>query len=389
MTKTIPTKITFGLWFTYIIAIIAVFLLQHHVHTETFHYLDACKHWLARKNIYNGKGTDFIYLPTSAVIYIPFVYIHNPFNEILWRIINTSVFVFGLYKFSMLASEEKRSVVFFISSLICFGLGFDSIRNGQMNCMIAGLMLLSMSTLNEEKWSLSGFLLSLAIAVKPTAIVMWLLAFCLFPKVRSKLLFWFAILLLVPFLTAPLGYVLSQYKDAVLMLTQASQLGSTTPWAQWFGFLNQFCNVLVPAKIQYMIRLVMAVFTLGLCWKIFNTLPRKKAFIFLYALAASYLMLFNPRTENNDYIILAPSIGFFLSHLYYLNTNWKWAYIIIGGFSWLAMVLNYNLSALITPGRIIWLDPMMAMFFFIVTTAFVFHELGKHREMKIALLNSK
>ena len=389
MTKTIPTKVTFGLWFIYICAIITVFLLQHHVHTETFHYLDACKHWLSRQSIYNGKGTDFIYFPTSAVIYIPFVYIHNPFNEILWRIINTGIFMFGLYQFSMLASEEKRNIVFFISSIICFGLGFDSIRNGQMNCIIAGLMLLSMNTLNKEKWSLSGFLLSLAIAMKPTAIVMWLLAFCLFPKARSKLIFWFAILLLIPFLTAPTHYVLSQYKDAVLMLNQASQLGSTTPWAQWFGFLNQFLNVIVSAKMQYIIRLTMAVFTLGLCWKIFHTLPRKKAFVFLYALAASYLMLFNPRTENDDYIILAPSIGFFLSYLYYLNTNWKWFYITVGWFAWLFMVFNYNISTTLTPGRIIWLDPMMAMLFFVITTVFAFYEIGKHQETNIVLLNSR
>jgi hypothetical protein len=79
-------------------------------------------------------------------------------------------------------------------------------------------------------------------------------------------------------------------------------------WAQPFSVLG-LLGVNVSESIQTAIRFVAAAGAIGLClaarWRTTST----RAAEYLLAISVLYILLFNPRTENNTYAMLGPVIG--------------------------------------------------------------------------------
>ena len=60
-------------------------------------YRDGALAWVAGKNMYNGTGRGFIYLPQAAILYVPFAMLPVPLGGLLWRAISLSVFAVWAY----------------------------------------------------------------------------------------------------------------------------------------------------------------------------------------------------------------------------------------------------------------------------------------------------
>lgn len=76
-------------------------------------------------------------------------------------------------------------------------------------------------------------------------------------------------------------------------------------------------------------------------------------------LALTYILLFNPRTENNTYVIIAPVIATTAAGCFLVG-RWKFA----GAMLTMAMLLiaaNYELTKHVTPGRETWLCPLLTL----------------------------
>lgn len=364
MPKTFGDRFIWRICLVYLLAIITLIFITHDHRNETHHYLHAAWHWCQGKNIYNHKGTDFIYFPFAAIVFIPFGYLPHLAGEIIWRTLSFIVFIFGIKQLSTLATENNNSVRFLMMIVLSLAIGFDGIRNGQMNIIMAGFCMLGISELKNEKWWLSTLYLTLAFALKPTAIVIWLLIAALFPKMSWRLVLGLLLAFLLPFLTQHTNYVLTQYQACFSMLCAAANLGSSGPvWAQFFGMLGQLFNMVVPAQIEYLIRIIAAGIIFMLCYLCLKNYDRKTALIYIYTLGVCYLMLFNPRTENNDYCILAPCIGYFLVNNLTrasIAAYFRLSLIIIISIS---LAGSYYLSHLVTPDENLWLAPLMTICF--------------------------
>ena len=57
------------------------------------------------------------------------------------------------------------------------------------------------------------------------------------------------------------------------------------------------------------VRLALAVGALALSWKAVGRWGGPRASILMLAVATTYLMLCNPRTQENSYVILGPAIA--------------------------------------------------------------------------------
>jgi hypothetical protein len=215
----------------------------------------------------------------------------------------------GLWRLAALIGAQNRSAgasLFLFFSLLCLPATVSAARNGQMNLHLAGLMLHAAADVAAGVWWRASLALTIGLALKPHAIVALLLIAALYPGTRG----WFVIMIAGAaaslFLFQRPGYVVDQYVECFRRIVVAS-MPPTDTWSDVRGLLLRL-GVDVPNARLIAVRLVAALPTLmlalyarrhGAVW----------GAIYMFALAATYLMLFIPRTEANSYVILAPAVA--------------------------------------------------------------------------------
>ena len=353
------------MWLLYLFAICVLITLGGDHRTVTTAYADAAMRWFHGENLYNGAGTNFIYFPQSAILYYPFTWFSTPIGNILWRTFSIGIYALGIYRFAELTSNIKKRGFFPLITILSLPIAFLSARNGQMNLILAGFSLLALIDIKDGRFWRATAILCVSFAFKPTTAVILLLCFALFPALRWRLLIGIVVTAAFPFLTQSPQYVISQYHDVINMLQTSANLGTDLNiWAQLFGLLAM-AHVHVSSAEQYVIRAIAAIATLGLCWYAWKRRSPESAFFYLYAFSAVYLMLFNPRTENNDYAILAPAIGFAFAYYYHHQQKFMSGLML---FIVAAIAGGFTIGHSLTPGHVSWVTPLMASLFLLVLT---------------------
>lgn len=341
-----------------------------YTHPVTTVYRVAALNWMQGKDLYNHTGEGFIYLPQAATIYLPFALLPPLIQELLWRLLTIGTFIYSLYRISTLASPRFHRVFFLVGSIVCIPIADAAARSGQMNLLTTAVMLLALIAIKENHWWRAALLLVFSLALKPITIPLLLVTGTLFSKLSWRILIGLGILFLLPFLAQTPAYVVSQYLGAIQMLQEAAAFGSQNAlheWAQLFGLLSQLKLEFSPI-IQNYIRITAALVTLILCLKAKKKYDLATALLFIYALTISYLMLFNPRTENNTYVMLAPAIGFFIARAFWIEQNRiKTLLYCIPAIN---LACAHPITKYFSPEHR-WLQPLMALWF----VGLVVHEL--------------
>ena len=318
--------------------------------------------WIAGRTLYEFTGIGgFTYLPHAAILFIPFALLPPVAGEVLWRLVNIAVFAVGLSGFARLAGERSGKDFFPLMTLVTLPLAWGCARNGQATLMMTGFMLLAVADLGRSRWWMSTLWLALAVAVKPLAIVLVLLILAMERHMTLRLAVGMTVLLLFPFATQQTTYVAGQYAACLQNMALSAHVGVvahgwTTPFtALWVAGID------VPERIQTVIRLTAAVATLVLLWMARRRQGGAPAAVHAYSLAAVYLILFSPRTENNTYVMLGPVIGLFLSKAALAEERTGKA-VLLGGIL-TALIGSRQLEHLLTPHAAdSWLSPLMAVF---------------------------
>jgi alpha-1,2-mannosyltransferase len=334
----------------------------------THHYRNAAQHWFLGEPLYENTGHGFLYFPQAAILFAPFACLPPEAGEIVWRAVILAAFAAGVCRLSRLAGRTARLDFFPLTTMFCLPLAFASERNGQATLLMAGLMMLAAVDLVDQRWWRAALYLSLGLAIKPLCLVMVLLAALLYPATSWRLMISVSMMVLMPFLTAEPSYVVSQYVDCGHMLGHAVDRGREANWAQLFGML-QVAGIQVPAAWQSVTRLIAAGATFALLWTAQRRLPSEWAGTYCYVLAVCFLMLFNPRTENNSYSALAPAIGILCCHDVLAGQKYFMAawYVLLS----LGILCTYYVGQLLTgPEFTTWLSPLMGACF--TATAIVY-----------------
>jgi hypothetical protein len=334
----------------------------------THHYRSAAQHWFRGEPLYENTGHGFLYFPQAAILFAPFACLPPDAGEIVWRAVILAVFAAGVCRLARLAGRTAGLDFFPLTTMFCLPLAFSSERNGQATLIMAGLMMLAAVDLVDRRWWRAAVYLSLGLAIKPLCLVMVLLAAALYPATIWRMAICIGLLALMPFLTAEPSYVVSQYLNCSQMLQQAVDRGREANWAQLFGML-QVAGIQVPAVWQSVLRLLAAGATLALLWTARRRLPSEWAGTYCYVLAVCFLMLFNPRTENNSYSALAPAIGILCCHDVLVRRKHVLAawYVVLS----LGILCTYYVGQLLTgPEFTTWLSPLMGACF--TVTAIVY-----------------
>jgi hypothetical protein len=204
----------------------------------------------------------------------------------------------------------------------------------QMQMPMTSAMICAAVAGMRGRWQAMAWWLVLAIALKPLAVVMALLAVAVVPQTRLPMALGIAALLLVPFGFQNWNYVAAQYGG---YLENLSVIANAPP-GQWYAqteistlFRSIGWELSSPARLA--IRVGAAIGVLVLAWRIAAIgMARATAFALLI-LATCYIGLFNPRQENVSFIVVAPGIAALA--MVYLGRN----IADIRGWIWLALAI--------------------------------------------------
>lgn len=345
------------LWAGFYVAAVLITLLATTKKTLGPCYRFSAVTWFESRDIYQGaSGEGFLYLPSAALLYAPVAYLPEPVTESLWRIFTVGVFAAGVCRFASLAGRDSGRQLFVLVSLVAIPLSWSSARNGQMTLPLAGFMMLSTVDAVDGLWWRSTLWASLALACKPHAIVLLLLAAALHKPLRWRLALGVAAVILVPFATQHPAYVADQYVKFVSMLRGSIGLASQVPHAHLFGLI-EVAGLRVPQGMQTLARLAAAGLTLAACHLARRRYSAAQAGMLMFTYAVCYLMLFNPRTENNTYSALAPALGVCFAQAVLVRGSRieaAWLLVLAAG-----ILGTYEIGRLFSPpSHAIWLAPL-------------------------------
>jgi hypothetical protein len=192
---------------------------------------------------------------------------------------------------------------------------------------------------------------------------------------RWRLLAGSVVVALFPYLTQNPAYVTSQYLAWRESMRAVLDLERTVAFAQIFRVLEIVDRAVSP-RTQMIVRLSAAGGLLGGLWLVRRRLPVARYGIFLFTLTTGYVLLLNPRTENNGYAFLSPAIGLFLAEAYLVERRWQRGVVL----STIAagMLGSYEVAILIAPNvPPIWLAPLMAIGFLVVSVSCLIREMKR------------
>ena len=380
-------------------------------------YAKGAERWQGGDDLYDGGGTGFIYLPHSAILHVPLIQLPRPLKELAWRIVTIGLFSAGIFRLSRLvvawsdrsceafgsadsdgapATIPEGSIVdpqsailsdpatqrpshlspgsivdpgsailsgsfFLLITLLTLPKTWTVAVNGQATPAMAGLMLLAVVDLAGRRWWRATACLILALAFKPLAIVLLLLAAALYAPMRWRLAAGIAVFVALPYVGRDPQYVSTQYAAFVGNLHDSARLGLTSEWPQLFSLLH-WLGLEISSLLQTTLRVMAALLTLIAGWRVCRRCPPAEAAVLLYSLAGCYLLLFNPRTENNSYTLLMPAVAVYAARAMLIDHDWRRSVFLIA--LTFLLTTGYGLNRLLTPDApIVWTCPLACLVF--------------------------
>jgi len=301
-------RVGIGLWLLFNLVVLVLVWRDAGHNTVVGNYRAASAGWWAGNDIY-GSGIDgFLYLPSFAFLYTPF-WLLGDIGDVLWRLFSAGTLTYAIWQAIKLHVPGRVFEAFGVTLLLVLPAASAALRNGQATTLMVALMLLGSLAVADRRWWRAAALLTLAFAIKPLAIVLLLLVGALYRPIRGRLLLCILIGLLLPFLhpdPAAAWHVYGLGFDKLLASSQPSR----QTWSDITGLLDHV-GLALPAAAFLMLRVLTALLALLAGYLALRRQEGAIAALDLFALAVCYLMLMNPRTEENTYIMLAVVLALF------------------------------------------------------------------------------
>ena len=293
-------------------------------HNTTPTYRAASSNWWQGIDPYtNNAHAGFLYFPQAAFLFTPFNVLPYLTGELVWRACTFGLFLYALkrlHAFFLAAKSPAPARTFLFLALLAVPSSFASLRNAQFDLPLAALIVLTSAEVAAGRWSTAALWLCFAMALKPLAAVPLLLFCALYWRLVPRVLVGLIIVVALPFLHWNPSFVAQEYVRCYQTLAWAAQ--GDEPRYSDLAALFAKAGILVPQVVKTIARVVFALGYLGLGAMAVRRLSVAQAAWAVGALAADYLMLFNPRTETCSYVFLGPFVASLA--LYYSVEGQRW-----------------------------------------------------------------
>ena len=261
---------------------------SHLVHGEDLYALHTGHH-----------GDYFKYSPTFALAMAPFHYLPDWLGLTLWSLLNSLILLAGLALLPAIDEKKKFVLVLFILLEL-----IGNLQNEQSNAMVTGFILLTFGFLERRKMWLAALFVALGFYLKIFGIVAGVL-FIFYPGKKEfifSFLIWMALLLALPLIVVPPGYLLDQYQGWGALLN--SDLDTRYGFSI-MGILDKWFGIAISRQLVMGAGIVLLGSVL-LRVRCYGEFPFR--LIFLSALLM-WGILFNHTAEPSGYILAMTGIG--------------------------------------------------------------------------------
>jgi hypothetical protein len=353
-------------WGVFALVVCVIVAVQPDRRTVTPEYRKASEKWWASEPGVYPKRNGFLYLPQAAIFYTPFRVLPKRVGEPLWRLVMIGSLAGALWWAAKSLDKKNRGVIFLLATLLVIPSCLASARNGQVNMPLAALYLLAALCVSSGRWWAAAACFAVSLGLKPISLAPMLLAGAAFPRLRLPMAAFTGLLLLLPFAHPDPTYVAIQYQDFVRCFLQAGRPSGHT-WCDLAGMLRTF-GLQPGDDFMWAVRIAAALATLAISLRIARHADRLRAALGVTLAGAIYLMLFNPRTETNSYVILAAltALAGAMEILRHASARRAAAYVILAivwgseNYGWPIFPLtNLWLKALCTLALAAWLAPAL------------------------------
>jgi hypothetical protein len=375
-----------GLWLLFALIVGLIVAIQPDRRTVTLEYRQASEKWWAgHESLYDTSQVGYLYLPQAAILYTPYQLLPKRLGEPLWRWTGLALLGLGLWRVACLLHPSEREHLFFLATLLVIPSALSSARNGQVNLPLAGLMLLAVADLARARWNTATLWLLLAILLKPIALAPALLAAACFAPLRLRLIGGLLLSLGVAYFHPSAAYVTAEYHHFLEKLALAGQPLVKDNFSDFFGMLWHWGLHPAPMLIS-----TLRILAAGLVLLLSLLLMRRfrgdqvmQAFGVML-LAALYLMLFNPRTEENSYVMLAAFTALLAARDLMTGNARRGGMLVL--FCLLLAVENYGTP--IFPLTRIWCKPFLTSLFLLILVVGRFSLLQIATNQKIVIFSN-
>jgi alpha-1,2-mannosyltransferase len=349
-------RVAWAGWVIVFLVFTAVTIAKPDFRSVTVAYRDASQNWLAGRDIYPQREGEMNYLPQFAILFSPFAQLPKAAGDTLWRLLQMGVFVTALRRLATVA-QPGRMDLFLLVSILAAPVALGTVMNGQSNLLLAGAMgHAAVDLLRHQNWAVAGWL-TVGLIAKPIAVVMALLVAATDGTVVPWLLGGITLTALAPLAFDAWPTVAGSYGAwfRQLLLLAPSEEHRFEDLAGLLRVLGWHPD----PGVWFVLRVAAGGAILAAWWIGSRRLGEPHRVLTLLGLSAGYLMLFNPRTETNSYVILAPAMAVLAARLLAVESSrvgWMLAA--------LALALgNAGMGNPIWPLTRLWLKPVVALAF--------------------------
>ena len=297
-----------------------------------FHFIEA---FWSGTPLYRPESLfGFHYLPIMLIIGTPLSWVHIQLASAIFGALSIGFFSFSVYRLAQQLTPTSPFATAGCILLISLMSALVSVFLLQMQMPMTAAMICATAAGMRGDWRAYVLWLTLAVALKPLAIVMMLLSIAVIPQTRGMFIGGLALLLLVPFAFQDWGYLATEH---VNYFRQLFHIADASP-SRWHlqadvSTLLAFLGLELGATSRLAIRLAAALGTLALAWRIAAERNARATSFALLVLSTCYIGLFNPRHETVSVLVVVPGLAALSLHFLARDlADWR-------GWSWLVLAV--------------------------------------------------
>lgn len=278
-------------------------------------YMTVGQQWINGQNVYTDNA--FRYSPAAAGMFAVIGILPDGIDTVLWLLINTSVFFWGVWWWARVALPRfglrvppRYTPVAQVAALflVLTPLAIANFNNLQANPLVLGLLLAAVAACVQKRWNVVVICITVATLLKIYPLALGLVLVVLYPRQLGwRLAVALVLGALLPFAMQYPSYVLESYRNWVTSLAAENRIWRDQRdlikiWETWSGLrLSPFMVGAVRA---------FGVLAVGLGSWFLRTRPTRDfdrpRLLVALGMVVGWIMLLGPNTESATYILLAP-----------------------------------------------------------------------------------
>jgi hypothetical protein len=301
------------LWAVALLIVSARVLLAPGRHSVYPIFTQAAQNWIDGRSLYHTGGDPYRYSPLVAVLFVPFHLLPNGIGEVLWRLINSCLFLSALiWCGRRVFPREPTRAQLAVLMLLSLPLALSALNNGQSNVLVLGLILATLAGVAAERWNLAGACMALATLFKVYPIAVGLLLVLLFPRrFAGRLGMALAVGLVLPFCLQRPQYVAAEYSGWLEHLEDNDRhVMPRELWYRDFRLLCALCWQDIGYRTYQLVQLAAGVGVAGFC-----LLGRRAGWslrwqlTMVQGLGCCWMTAFGSATESCTYALMGAAVG--------------------------------------------------------------------------------